>query len=424
MDEARFQQAKAAYDAKDWRAAADGFIASVNESPAEGTGEAFHLAGNALMQLRKYQHAETVYQYALRDATYPKMTAVLVNLGTAQLALGAYAEAVKSFDVVLADPAYPNRFRVLQRRGDALHKMGRFDEAAADYIDAADASNPDRGKAFNNLGTTLLDAKKPAEAVEALQAALAIDGYDGKGKAAVNLGLAYVALQRYPEAVIAFEEARDAYGRPLSDVAVQAYETAKRATGQRETVEGWTTGEIQQPEDGAPQPVAEGEGGEQAVSQFFSRTDTEMRDMDREQRRKDRADQKAGSNPWARIAGAAAAVVLVVGLFAGVFFAGYGYPTQSQTVGGMLDAYKAGRAVTDFWIAAPTADVSKEMATIPPGFASFSIDAVNRSSFASKVNVTIKLDKGSPLRYTVSLSREGVGWKVIGIDNDWGTATP
>jgi hypothetical protein len=36
--------------------------------------------------------------------------------------------------------------------------------------------------------------------------------------------------------------------------------------------------------------------------------------------------------------------------------------------------------------------------------------------------ITVTPKAGAALHYTITLSREGVGWKVIGIDNDWRTS--
>lgn len=452
MDDARFQEAQRALAAKDYRGAAEGFLSAAGGPGAPGNGEAYHLAGNALMRLRKYQHAVTVYQHALRDTSYPKMSAVLVNLGTAQAALGCYDDAVLAFNTALADPTYSKRYKALQGRAGAMYAMGRYDEAARDYIGAAEPGNPDRGRAFNNLGLSLAAEGKPAEAVEAYKAALATDTYNGKGKAAANLGIAYAALGKHADAVKAFEQASAGYGYALSGVALSAYEASKRAVPaapQRATVEAWDTGE--QAAAAAPALVSAGVGGvaeeriepvepaapidqaaieaalpvsEEEAEEFFTRTDKDMKALDRERRREERAEQRSAGNAWTRAAGAALGVVLVIGIVAGVFFAGYGYPTQRGTVGGMLDAYHSGKSVTDFWVAAaPTDGVNKEMATIPPNFAAYTVDTIDRSAFTSKVTITVKLDKGAPLRYRISLSREGLGWKVMGIDNDWGTGS-
>lgn len=438
MDQARFQEAQRSLAAKDYRTAAEGFLAAAGGPGGPGNGEAYHLAGNALMKLRKYQHAQTVYQHALRDPEYPKLTSVLVNLGTAQSALGEFGDAVASFGAALGDATYAKRYRVLQGRAGALYAMGRYDEAAADYIAAAEPGNPDRGRAFNNLGLALAAAGRPGESLEAYKAAIATEGYAGKGKASANLGLAYAVLGRPQEAVAAFEAATAA-GHTLGDAALEALEVSRRAlhvAPKRETVEGWRTGEMPPvvPVTIADEPVADAPAVDLAASEvpvigeddedpeFFTRTDKDMKELDREMRRADRAEKRATANPWARAAAIAALVIVVVGGSAGVFFAGYGFPTQFQTVTGMLDSYKAGRAVTDFWVAGPAADVVKEMATIPPNFSSRSIEKVERTAFTSKVTVTVKLEKGAPLRYTISLQREGVGWKVSGIDNDWGSS--
>ena len=89
----------------------------------------------------------------------------------------------------------------------------------------------------------------------------------------------------------------------------------------------------------------------------------------------------------------------------------------------MLQDYRDGKTVTDYWAAtARAADVTREMATIPATFTDFSVVSIEQSAFVSKVTVTVKLAKGAPLHYRISLGREGVGWKVVGIDNDWGSA--
>ncbi len=423
MDDARFREAQRDFAAKDFRAAGEGFLAAAGGPGGPGNGEAYHLAGNALMKLRKYHNAVTVYQHALRDPDYRKRTSVLCNLGTAQAAVGDYAEAVSSFDEALKDLGYAKHFKVLQGRAGALHKMGRFEEAAEDYRAAAsEAANPDRGRALNNLGLTLAASGHLPDAVEAYKAALGIEGYAGKGKAAVNLGLAYASLGMPAEAMRFLEMAADGYGHTLSGAVLDVLEASRVALGsapQRERVEGWKTGEI--PPTAAASSEADPSVPAEEDSRFFTVTDNEMKEIDRANRRRERADRRSAHNPWARAAGVAVAVVLVVAACAGVFFAGFGWPTQSGTVAGMLDAYHTGHAVTDFWVAAPAADVGKEMATIPPAFTGFSIDAIDRSAFTSKVKVTVKLDKGAPLHYRISLSREGVGWKVVGIDSDWGS---
>ena len=50
---------------------------------------------------------------------------------------------------------------------------------------------------------------------------------------------------------------------------------------------------------------------------------------------------------------------------------------------------------------------------------SFTVDSVRRGSTTSTASVTVTPEGGAPLHYQISLQREGVGWKVTGIENDW-----
>lgn len=460
MDKARFREAEQAFESKDYRAAAEGFLSAAGGSGGPGNGLAYHMAGNALVRLRKYSHAVTVYSHALKDPEYDRRTQVLANCGVAYAALGSYAEAVAAFDAALGDASYTPRFKALSGRAGALHNMGRFAEAALAYGEAAaDPANPDPGRALNNLGLSLTALGRPKEAIEAYERALATDGYTGKGKAAVNMGLLYAAAGMDAEAVRAFEMAVNGYGHQLPDSVLDMYERAKADVGEaepsltpepapppppeaplvpdadasepmpeRETVEGWRTGEMLSlagaaaEADAAAAAKASPEVPDGPESQFFTRTDAEMKELDRVARRDQKAAKRAEANPWARAASVAVAVVLVVGACAAVFLAGFGYPSQSSTVDGLLQTYKQGGSVADFWVAAPVSDIGKEMAYIPVKYRDASIDTIERGPFNSKAKITIHLDTGAPMHYTISLAREGVGWKVVGIANDWGPA--
>jgi hypothetical protein len=70
MDETRFEEGRRAYDAKDYRAAAKALLAAADRS--EGSGAAYHMAGNSFVKLRRYCDAVTVYKHALADESYDK----------------------------------------------------------------------------------------------------------------------------------------------------------------------------------------------------------------------------------------------------------------------------------------------------------------------------------------------------------------
>jgi hypothetical protein len=114
----------------------------------------------------------------------------------------------------------------------------------------------------------------------------------------------------------------------------------------------------------------------------------------------------------------AVAVLALLAVFGALYFMGVGYPTQSMTVGGMLDARAEGQQVEVYWVAVPPTDIDKEMAKLPP-VKDYEIAAIERSAGSSFATVIVTPENGAPLRYEIALAREGVGWKVTGIENDW-----
>ncbi len=446
MDDARYQEAKQAYDAGDYRTAAKGFLAAAVGGP-EGNGSAFHMAGNSLMRLRRYSDAVTVYRHALKDELYDRRGAVRSNLAQALASLGEYAESVKEYRAALEEPDYATPHKALQGMASALLEMGRYDEAAASYRQAAlDGGNPDPGRALNNLGLCFMALQRPADAVEAYKAALGFDAYSGKGRALVNLGIAFNALGQYGESIKAFEKATQLHGHTLSPQAIAAFNKSRDAViPKHETVEGWSTGEIppivvDSPEgsdgwntgelralsdiaDESPiesvvtsaVPVVEF-GDDEAVSSFFSMTEEEMRDRDRVARRAEREARSEHHNPWIAVAIGVLVVAVVLGGLVGLYALGYGYPTQSMTVEGMLGARAEGAEVEQYWVGSvSSADVEKEMSKLPPA-KDYEVQSVQKGRSRSTVTAAVTPQDASPLILTITLGREGVGWKITGVE--------
>jgi Tfp pilus assembly protein PilF len=452
VDQSKFQEAQVAYEAGDYRTAAKVFLASAGKGAA-GNGSAYHMAGNSLMRLRRHQDAVTVYGHALRDETYDKRGAVQANLGTAYLAIGEYALAIKAYEAALAEPDYATPFRACQGMASALVERGRIDEAAAAYHKAAvDPANPEPAKALVNLGLCFMGLGRPQDAVEAYKAALGFDEYKGRGKALANLGQAYVALGEYNEAMRAFEKATQLHGQRLSAAAQQAYDRAVlAATPAHEVVDGWETGEMSpipqtmqtggwdtgaldalsrdlptvpgarpavSSDEAARAAAALGMGDENDVTTFFSMTEEEMKTKDLAARRAERLARRSGPVRMRRALVLVASVVLLACAVGAAYWFGFGWPTQKTTVTGLVSGYKLGQPIETYWVAVPDKDIAREMAKIPP-VKEFAVDEVVSTSASSSVKVTVTPEKGAPLHYIISLSREGVGWKVTGIENDW-----
>jgi Tfp pilus assembly protein PilF len=465
VDQTRFQEAQKAYDASDFRGAAKMFLGAAGRG-AEGNGAAYHMAGNSLIHLRRYQDAVTVYGHALRDSIYDRRGAVFANLGSAYACLGEYAESVRAYQSALEEPDYATPYKAYQGMANSLLERGSVEEAAIAFRKGAlEPGNPDPGKALVNLGLCFMALGRPADAVEAYQAALGFDQYSGRGKALSNLGQAYCALGNDAEAVKAFEKATQLHGYTLSPTAQAAYEgaLARSRPAPRQVIEGWQTGEVPQvigagvatewASDSADEPLVEpelaepaqsaspydviaehdfeglppeadhaaaelGVGDEEAIADFFTVTEDELKERDREARRDGRSHGGKRRSVVKTIVVVGVMLVLVVGLLGGAYALGFGFPTQQQTVSRLLAAQAAGDPVESYWVAVPEKDVAKEMAKIPP-IKSYNIDGVTMHANDSVVIATVTPKSGAPLHYTLTLRREGVGWKVSGVENDW-----
>lgn len=421
MDQTRLEAAETAYAAGDWTTAAREYLGAA-AGEIQGSGYAFHRAGNALVKLKRLDDAAAVYERALQDSDYPDAATVSCNLGTAKAALGVYDEAAKAFQRALDAPDHAGRYKALQGIAGAYYQMGRIEDSAEAYRQAAlDSGNPDPGKALNNLGLCFVALDRPEDAVEAYRAAVDLPGYKGRGRAAANLGMAYAALGMHDRAVSSFERARDEFGFELSARLDAAYRASMAALGTRpaapDRVEGWTTGEM--PPVAPAKPFAFPDDDEAEESRFFTITDAEMKVADREERRRERRERQPKRPVWVSAVLWVALAVVVAGALIGAYLFGIGYPTQQMTVNGVLEAYADGDSVDSYWVAVPATDVAKAMSSLPTEWVSYEITGVERSARTSQVEVTVTLERGGVVTYQISLAREGVGWKVNGVSTSF-----
>jgi Tfp pilus assembly protein PilF len=420
VEHARLEAAEAAYAAADWTAAAREYLAAA-AGEVEGSGYAFHRAGNALMKLKRFDDASAVYERALRDSAYGETAVVAANLGTAKAALGAHDQAAKAFQRALEAPEYETRYKALQGLGGAYYQMGRIEDAAEAYRKAAlDGDNPDPGKALNNLGLCFMALERPQDAVEAYRAAVELRDYKGRGRVAANLGMAYVALGMHEQAVMAFERATGEFGYALSASMDAAYKASKAYVRPiAERVEGWSTGEMPPVITPQPRPAFEDVPADEEESKFFTITDAEMKQVDRDARRRERREREPKRPLWVNVLVWVAVVVAVAGGIIAAYVYGIGYPTQQMTVNGVMEAYRDGDDVASYWVAVPATDVDKAMSSLPPDWESYKLGDIERSARTSKVEVTVTLERGGVVTYQFSLAREGLGWKVNGVSTSF-----
>ena len=314
--------------------------------------------------------------------------------------------------------------------------MGRFDEAATRlHRRAREPGNPDRGRRSTTSASRSRRRAAPARPSRRTRRRSRREEYAGKGKASANLGLAYAALGRPADAVAAFETPRARTGTRSPGAALDAYEAAKRAVGtapKRETVEGWRTGEL------PPVPVdrrgARGRGGDvrgpgdrrgrrgPGVLHAHRQGDEGARPRDAPRRSARSAAPRA--NPWARAAAVAALVVVVVGGSARRVLRGLRLPDaehdrhrHARRVQGRPDGHRVLGRRSRRRRRQGDGDHPAEL------LRARAIDGVERAAFDVEGRPSPSSSRRARRCATRSRSsREGVGWKVIGIDNDWGSS--
>jgi Flp pilus assembly protein TadD len=123
-------------------------------------------------------------------------------LGNALAHRGNHAEAVAAFrEAIALDHGQPLYFASL---GIALWRLGRFDEAVAAFEDALKLA-PVEAQSLNGLGLALLGAGRPAEAVSVLLRACSADASAPEPRS--NRAVALWRVGRAHDAVLCWQEA-------------------------------------------------------------------------------------------------------------------------------------------------------------------------------------------------------------------------
>lgn len=117
----------------------------------------------------------------------------------AALDKGKVHRAVRTAERYVGKPDAPPQLRVL--RAEALNRLGEHRRAWRDIQALGSAMNDDPA-ALSELGAAWLGLAKPDSAAQALESALALGHEDGT---AYRLAMAYMALDRTPEAIDIFD---------------------------------------------------------------------------------------------------------------------------------------------------------------------------------------------------------------------------
>lgn len=441
MNNETFQQARMAYEAKDYETALAAYTDCLQDyrsplAPGE-MGLLYHQIGNCLVKLNDYGEAIHAYSQATADSTYDGMGTVNYNLGMAYAVLKDYENAVKHFEIAVSDAKYDTPYKAYTSMGNALLKLGKSAEAGMAFRQAAlDDKNPDPTKALLNLGICFMALDRPQDAVTSYESALPFDmSQETRNKLFASLGQAYVATGQMQNAVTAFETALADKTYFLNDSASVDYQRAIAAvstgaldvTAALSPIDADTSG-LDVAADGTPMygddgpygngvdlyaPADQGfqDGYASDDDRFFNASDEELEMWSKGLAKQSRKRRNVGLKI------AVVIIALIVVLMGGAVFAyiqGYGYPTQ-ETVVKELFANPENAQSTVFSKDLDAATV-KKLTSLIEADGDVAINGVNRSMSESTVYVTSQTSSGGDVQYRITLTRDVIGWKVSGVE--------
>ncbi len=452
MNNQLFNQAKEAASARDYASALNLYtqcLQDLENVPAAGeVGRIYHQIGNCLVRLRNYSEATNAYSQALSDQMYDATGTLHYNLGQAYAALRDYDNAILHYQSAVADGKYATPYKAYSALGAALLKTGSSAEAGVAFREAAlDERNPDPTKALLNLGVCFMALDRPADAIASYESALPFDTDAAtRNKIYANLGQAYVATGQMKKAVGAFESALADKTYFLSDSAAVDYQKAIGAVSQgtdefmpvtvdlaaqadAEMYDGadanlsgldvssdgtavldasyddYGYGDYDEFADYRPQEPAPGLQLPQDTDNFFQ----SQANIDWEKNM-----GKAGKRPHPVLKFLLVLLIIVIIGAGGVIFAftqGYGYPMQDAVATSLLN----NPSDASNYVQGLSSDKIASFQDIIVSDGDVTIDGVNRAMNESKVYATTTNNQGGEFTYEITMSREGIGWKVANV---------
>lgn len=445
MNNEIFQQARGAYVAKDYTAALTKFTeclqdTSVEKAPGE-IGLLYHQIGNCLVKLNDPNEAIHAYSQAKIDESYDAMGSVSYNLGMVYASQGDFEDASDNFKAAVEDSRYSTPYKAYVALGNSLLKLGKSAEAGAAFRSAAlDEANPDPTKALLNLGVCFMALDRPMDAIASYESALQFDmPASTRNKIFANMGQAYVAAGKMNKAVRAFESAladksyvfNDAanvdYQRAVAAIAAGASDEIEPVSAAAAPVEQHTNdlSGLDVPGDGVPiessQPLSPSEMGttqmsetsimreiaaaEQANSEFFASNEMDFQEWDKAVKK------KHGHRGLKIFLVVLILVIIAAGAGAFAYTQGYGYPSAQDQVSSLFSDPENADVYVNGIDDATKAHIAD---TVVAGSA-ITVNGQTSDLSTAEVYVTATTSQGGEIPYQVSLSRDGIGWKVSNV---------
>lgn len=423
MNQQAYEAGKAAYQQGDW----NGAVALLHQAidATESNGAAEHMLGNAYMKLGRYAEAADAYGKALGDAAYGKVGALSCNRGRAFLAAGNPDEAIQSLNAAVADAGYTKTYKAYAALGEAYRLKNDVRNAGIAFRNAAiDENNPDPSAALRKLGECFIELHRPVDAVEAYRTALDFaTPMENQNAIYAELGMAYVAANRMSEAVDAFAHATaDGTYRLPTDMQI-AYDSAKRAVASVQSNNPSETDALLAAAGyGANADSFDpldplGESGEFMPSPeetgFFSVSEQDLVQADKKERKVRRKHKHTGLKVFITLL---VIVLVVAGVGGYAYYRGYGWPTQDSVIESLFTSKTSGQDAASY-LAPSLSDAERtQIESILPTGATVTIDGLDQSMTSSTARVSAKLSSGTEQSYTVTLVRDGIGWKVSAVE--------
>lgn len=414
------EQARNAYRTGDFASAAQLFAAA--KDPSELAGEADHLRGNSLMRLGRYAEAVEAYGAALQDGAYGKRGALLTNQGKALVASGDIRSAVSAFSAATQDASYATPYKAYLGLGDALKKLGNLTEAGVAYRQAAiDGANPAPAGALANLGDCFVALQRPEDAIESYRNALDFAGpRDDTRAISAGLGQAYVAANRFSDAVDAFGTATVDGIYQLTPEQADAYERARDTLSASSAMVATTNAYSTDIDPLDPLGQSGSFMPDPSDTGFFTLSEQEMVQQDRVETKVRRKRRHTGLKVFIALL----VVLLIAG--GGAAFAytrGFGFPSQQDVLTGLFQAATDGSDASEY-LASGLDESQKSIITASiPLDATPTIEGMDAGMSEATATVKVALKNGGDMTYEVGFVREGLGWAVSSVSTDFNTET-